>query len=143
MLNIERLKTLPPKKLSKQLSFFLVSLMLIMASFLILIKPSLAETYKVLMGTDDKRLKFVPETVIIKSGDTVKWINNLNTPCNVVFDNPEVPQEIAEELSHKELVFAIGDTYESTFSDDIPSGEYTYSCQPNRGANMVGKIVVQ
>ena len=85
------------------------------------------------MGSDNGMLKFVPETVTIKPGDTVKWSNNKMSPHNVVFDGDS-------EKSHKQLVFSPGESYETTFKE---TGEYSYYCEPHRGAGMVGKVVVQ
>ena len=39
--------------------------------------PVAAETYTVKMGSDTGQLKFVPETLEIKAGDTVR-----RTPCS-------------------------------------------------------------
>ncbi len=44
-------------------------------------------------------LQFVPSTVTIKKGDTVKWANNKMSPHNVVFENDA-------DKSHKNLVFS-------------------------------------
>jgi plastocyanin len=55
------------------------------------------------------------------------------SPHNVVFEK-------ATDKSHKNLVFSPGDGYESTFNE---AGEYSYYCEPHRGAGMVGKVVVQ
>lgn len=107
--------------------------------------PVAAETYTVKMGSDTGQLKFVPETLEIKSGDTVKWVNNQIPPHNVVFEGDKVPngdKALADKISHKKLLFAKGDSFETTFSD-AAAGSYSYYCQPHRGAGMVGKIIVQ
>lgn len=102
--------------------------------------PALATTYQVKMGTDNGLLKFDPDTLTINIGDTVQWINNKLAPHNVVFDSSKIDPELAKQLSHKNLVFAPGESYESTFTE---SGEYPYYCEPHRGAGMVGRIIVQ
>ena len=119
--------------MTKKLSLLLSALVLFVSSFFFSVNPALAETVEVKMGSDNGMLKFVPETVTIKEGDTVKWENNKMSPHNVVFEN-------ASEKSHKNLVFSPGESYESTFNE---AGEYSYYCEPHRGAGMVGKIVVQ
>lgn len=119
--------------MKKKLSILLSAVVLIVATFVFNVNPAAAETVEVKMGSDSGMLKFVPETVTIKAGDTVKWSNNKMSPHNVVFDNDA-------EKSHKQLVFSPGDSYETTFKEP---GEYSYYCEPHRGAGMVGKIVVQ
>ena len=92
-----------------------------------------AKTVEVKLGTDAGMLAFEPSSVTISTGDTVKFINNKLAPHNVVFES-------SAEYSHKGLLFSPGESFESTFNE---AGEYTYYCEPHRGAGMVGKIVVQ
>ena len=92
-----------------------------------------AKTVEVKLGTDSGMLAFEPSTVTISAGDTVKFINNKLAPHNAVFDGHE-------DLSHPDLAFAPGESWEETFSD---AGTYDYYCEPHRGAGMVGKIDVQ
>lgn len=120
-------------KMAKKLSLLLSALVLFVSTFLFSVNPAMADTVEVKMGSDNGMLKFVPETVTIKEGDTVKWENNKMSPHNVVFEN-------ASDKSHKNLVFSPGESYESTFNE---AGEYSYYCQPHRGAGMVGKVIVQ
>ena len=119
--------------MAKKLSLLLSALVLVVSTFFFNVNPAAAETVEVKMGSDSGMLKFVPETVTIKEGDTIKWQNNKMAPHNVVFEN-------ASDKSHKNLVFSPGDGYESTFNE---AGEYSYYCEPHRGAGMVGKVVVQ
>ena len=119
--------------MTKKLSLLLSALVLVASTFFFNVNPAAADTVEVKMGSDNGMLKFVPETVTIKEGDTVKWENNKMSPHNVVFEN-------ASDKSHKNLVFSPGDSYESTFNE---AGEYSYYCEPHRGAGMVGKVVVQ
>lgn len=124
----------------------LLSIIVLFAIALIFWTPSVAaETYTVKMGSDTGQLKFVPETLEIKSGDTVKWVINQVPPHNAVFESDKVPngdKALAGKISHKKLLFAKGDSYETTFSD-APAGSYPYYCEPHRGAGMVGKIIVK
>ena len=119
--------------MKKKLSIFLSAVVLIVATFVFNVNPAAAETVEVKMGSDSGMLKFVPETVTIKAGDTIKWSNNKMSPHNVVFENDA-------EKSHKQLVFSPGESYETTFKEP---GEYSYYCEPHRGAGMVGKVIVQ
>lgn len=119
--------------MTKKLSLLLSALVLVVTSFFFGVNPAAAETFEVKMGSDNGMLKFVPETVTVQAGDTVKWVNNKMSPHNVVFSDDSLK-------SHKQLVFSPGDSYETTFKEP---GEYTYYCEPHRGAGMVGKVVVQ
>ena len=119
--------------MTKKLTLLLSALLLVVTSFLFNVNPAAAETYEVKMGSDNGMLQFVPNTLTIKEGDTVKWVNNKMAPHNVVFDSSNLK-------SHKQLVFSPGESYETTFKE---TGEYSYYCEPHRGAGMVGKVVVQ
>lgn len=123
----------------KKLGLVLSTVFLVIAGFLFTSTPALAETYEVEMGANNGMLKFVPEKLTIKPGDTVKWVNNKVGPHNVVFDASKLPADKAKELSHKQLAFSPGQSFEVTF--DQP-GEYPYYCEPHRGAGMGGKIMV-
>ena len=92
-----------------------------------------AKTVEVKLGTDAGMLAFEPSTINISSGDTVKFVNNKLAPHNAVFDGND-------DLSHPDLAFAPGESWERTFST---AGTYDFYCEPHRGAGMVGKVVVQ
>nr|YP_002049485.1 plastocyanin precursor [Paulinella chromatophora]ACB43275.1 plastocyanin precursor [Paulinella chromatophora] len=92
-----------------------------------------AATVEVKLGTDSGMLAFEPSTVTIKAGDTVKFVNNKLAPHNAVFDGHE-------ELSHPDLAFSPGESWEETFTTP---GTYDYWCEPHRGAGMVGKVIVE
>ncbi len=91
-----------------------------------------AKTVEVKLGTDAGMLAFEPSTVNISAGDSVKFVNNKLAPHNAVFDGHE-------DLSHPDLAFAPGESWEETFST---AGTYDFYCEPHRGAGMVGKVVV-
>ncbi len=91
-----------------------------------------AKTVEVKLGTDAGMLAFEPSTVTISTGDSVKFVNNKLAPHNAVFEGHD-------ELSHPDLAFAPGESWEETFS---AAGTYNYYCEPHRGAGMVGKVVV-
>ncbi len=91
-----------------------------------------AKTVEVKLGTDAGMLAFEPSSVTISTGDTVKFVNNKLAPHNAVFEGHD-------ELSHPDLAFAPGESWEETFST---AGTYDYYCEPHRGAGMVGKVVV-
>ena len=91
-----------------------------------------AKTVEVKLGTDAGMLAFEPSTVTISTGDSVKFVNNKLAPHNAVFEGHD-------ELSHSDLAFAPGESWEKTFST---AGTYEFYCEPHRGAGMVGKVVV-
>lgn len=129
----------------QSLSLALLTVVLVVSSFMLVTPTAAAESYTVKMGTDAGMLKFEPSELTIKPGDTVKWVNNKISPHNAVFDDKQIPggdKAVAKKLSHKELLFSPGQSFETTFSDAEP-GEYAYYCEPHRGAGMAGKITVQ
>jgi plastocyanin len=104
------------------------------------------ETYQVKMGSDTGQLKYVPEKLTIHPGDTVEFVMNKLAPHNVVFDSNGVPsgaKALASSLSKNKLLSGAGQTHTVSFPEDAPKGEYSYYCQPHRGAGMNGKIIVE
>ena len=78
-------------------------------------------------------LVFEPNEVTINAGDTIKFTNGDLPPHNmIVTDHPE--------LSHGDLAFAAGDSFEVTFPD---AGDYEFQCDPHAGAGMKGVIHVK
>ncbi|MGG6297385.1 plastocyanin [Leptolyngbya sp. AN02str] len=133
-------------RISRSLSVALFSLVLVVASFVAVVSPAAAETFTVKMGADSGMLMFEPANITIHSGDTVKWVNNKLPPHNIIFDDKTIPaggKEMADKLSHDQLMFSPGESYEVTFGSDMSAGTYTYYCAPHRGAGMVGKITVE
>lgn len=129
--------------MSRKLSIVLSTILVVVASFFVVITPASAETYTVKMGSDSGLLQFVPDTVTIKPGDTVKFVNNKLAPHNAVFDDGKIAGGVASKLSHKNLVFSPGESYETTFPADTAAGVYPFYCEPHRGAGMAGKVIVQ
>lgn len=131
---------------ARRISLAILTMVLVASSFALFTPPAAAETHTVKMGTDKGLLKFEPATLTIKPGDTVEWVNNKVPPHNVVFDaskNPNKSADLAKSLSHKQLLMTPGQKAKTTFGSDTPAGEYSYYCEPHRGAGMAGKIVVE
>ncbi len=130
----------------RRFSLAVLTILLVVSSFAIFTPSASAETYQVKLGTDKGQLAFEPKKLTIKPGDTVEWVNNKVPPHNVVFDaalNPAKSGDLAKSLSHKNLLMSPGQTQKTVFPADAPVGEYTFYCEPHRGAGMVGKIVVE
>jgi plastocyanin len=129
----------------KRVGLALVAIAIVVSGAILAASPAAAETIVVKMGSDSGMLVFEPANISVQTGDTVKWVNNKLPPHNVVFDDKQIPggdKALADSLSHKDLMFAPGETYEVTFSGDMPAGTYGYYCEPHRGAGMVGQITV-
>ena len=91
--------------------------------------PALA--VDVTMGSNGN-LVFDPAEVSISAGESIHFVNGMLPPHNVVVeDHPE--------LSHDSLVMLPGDDFEVAFPD---SGDYTYWCEPHKGAGMIGHVHV-
>jgi plastocyanin len=130
----------------KRFSLAVLTLVLVVSSVAIFTPSAAAETYTVKLGTDKGMLAFEPAKLSIKPGDTIEWLNNKVPPHNVVFDsaiNPAKSADLAKVLSHKQLMMSPGQKETTTFAADAPAGEYTFYCEPHRGAGMVGKIIVE
>lgn len=130
---------------ARKLGITLLSVLLVIGSLVLVAAPASATSYEVKMGSDSGLLVFEPSTVTVKPGDTVTWVNNKMAPHNVIFDASGIPGDkgLADKISHDDLTFAPGESYGTTFTDDMPAGTYTYYCAPHRGAGMVGKVVLE
>ena len=78
-------------------------------------------------------LVFEPCELTINVGDTVTFVNNELPPHNVMFAGHD-------ELSHNDLAFSPGESFEVTFEK---AGDYNFQCDPHAGAGMKGVIHVQ
>lgn len=91
------------------------------------------------------KLKFIPDSVIIKSGDTVLWRNTSLLIHTVTADselaakkqNVALPKNASPFNSGK---IKPGETFNRTFT--VP-GKYRYFCMPHEATGMVGVIVVK
>lgn len=119
--------------MSRRFAVVLCATLLAIASLVFFVSPATAATYEVKMGADNGMLAFVPNNLTVKTGDTVKFVNNKLPPHNIVFEGHA-------ELSKKQLMFSPGESYEVTFQD---SGKYSFYCEPHRGAGMVGTVTVE
>lgn len=130
---------------ARRLGMVFLSALLVIGSLTLAANPAAATNYDVKMGSDAGLLVFVPDTVTVKPGDTITWVNNKMAPHNVIFDPSNIPGDkaLADKISHDQLTFAPGESYSTTFTDDMPAGSYTYYCAPHRGAGMVGKVVLE
>ena len=111
-----------------------MSRLTIMLSALFLSFSLAASAYaaEITMGSGGN-LIFSPNELTISVGDTVKFINGELPPHNmVVKDHPE--------LSHTDLAFMGGESFEVTFPE---SGDYEFQCDPHAGAGMTGIIHVE
>ena len=130
----------------QRFSLAVLTVLLVVSSFAVFTPSAAAETYTVKLGSDKGQLVFEPAKLTIKAGDTIEWKNNKLPPHNVVFDaakNPVKSADLAKALTHKQLLMSPGQTQTTIFPADAPAGEYTYYCEPHRGAGMVGKIIVE
>lgn len=93
----------------------------------------------------NNELKFVPATVTVKVGDTVRW-ENMSVMVHTVTCDPDKaarPADVA--LPDGAEVFDSGNilpkkTFDHTFT---VAGTYRYFCKPHEGAKMIGEVIVE
>ena len=130
----------------RRLGLAVLTLVLVASSFAVFAPTAAADTYQVKLGSDKGMLQFQPSKLSVKPGDTIEWINNKVPHHNVVFDNAQNPSksaDLAKGLSHKQLLMTPGQSVKTTIPADAPAGDYSFYCEPHRGAGMVGKITVE
>ena len=108
----------------------LVAWLLIMMSCILL--GGKAYAAEITMGKDGM-LVFEPCELTVDVGETVTFINNELPPHNVMFAD-------YQELSHGDLMFSAGESFDVTFEK---AGDYAFQCDPHAGAGMKGVIHVQ
>lgn len=130
-------------RIARSLGLAFLAVVLVVGGLLVNAAPAAAQDYQIKMGSDAGLLVFEPASITIKPGDTVTWVNNKMAPHNVIFEAPGGDKAVADKLSHDQLTFSPGENYSTTFTSDMPAGEYSYYCAPHRGAGMVGKITLE
>ena len=88
--------------------------------------------------------KFVPASVTIKTGQSVKWVNDDAATHTVTTDPSQVANEDDVQIPTGAKPFnsnsvGQGKSFEQKF--EVP-GTYQYACAPHEGNKMVGKVVV-
>jgi plastocyanin len=102
-----------------------------------------AKTVDVSMAQSPK-MRFIPETVNIKAGDTVKWTNPHNISHTVTFDPSKAATAANAALPPGVAPFDSGPVEEEgAFSHTFTEkGTYKYVCVYHEGMGMVGTVVV-
>ena len=122
------MSTLKRKNLNLWMSRFTVWLIIFVSCVLLSGKAYAAE---IQMGAGGM-LVFEPCELTIDVGDTVTFVNNELPPHNVIFADHD-------ELSHGDLAFVAGESFDVTFEQP---GDYAFQCDPHAGAGMKGVIHV-
>tara|TARA_A100001035_G_scaffold120778_1_gene94894 strand:+ start:336 stop:707 length:372 start_codon:yes stop_codon:yes gene_type:complete len=118
--------------LKHEIMWWLSRLTIMMTSlFLSFTLASNAYAAEIQMGSGGM-LVFEPCELTIAVGDTVTFVNNELPPHNVIFADHD-------ELSHGDLAFAAGESFDVTFEQP---GDYAFQCDPHAGAGMKGVIHV-
>jgi plastocyanin len=113
------------------LKTFIQTLWIALIAAAVLFLPTMAYAADITMGSGGN-LVFEPNEITISAGETVTFTNGDLPPHNMqVEDHPE--------LSHSDLAFAAGDSFDVTFPD---AGDYNIQCDPHAGAGMKGIIHV-
>ena len=100
--------------------------------FLSFTLASSAYAAEIQMGSNGM-LVFEPCELTVAVGESVPFVNNELPPHNVMFADHE-------ELSHGDLAFVAGESFDVTFEKE---GDYYFQCDPHAGAGMKGVIHVQ
>ena len=110
---------------------FIQTLWIALIAAAVLFLPTMAYAAVITMGSGGN-LVFEPNEITISAGETVTFTNGDLPPHNMIVDGHP-------ELSHGDLAFAAGDTFDVTFPE---AGDYSFQCDPHAGAGMKGIIHV-
>ena len=121
--------TLQKKNLNLWMNRFMAWVLIVLSC---LVLGTQAYAAEIQMGSGGM-LVFEPCELTVDVGETVTFINNELPPHNVMFAD-------YQELSHGDLMFAAGESFDVTFEK---VGDYYFQCDPHAGAGMKGVIHVQ
>ena len=76
-------------------------------------------------------MNFVPKSLEINMGETVRWVNETDMMHNVIANDKSFRSEM---LTRRK------DIFEYTFEKE---GEFRYYCQPHRMMGMKGMVIVK
>ena len=114
---------------------------LILIASLSLSHLSLAGTTEIHMASDVGKMHFVPDTVTIKKGDTVKWVNDdVKKQFHTVTSGKVVGSSGKPDKLFDSKMIPPGKSFQRVFSD---VGEFEYYCMPHVPMKMFGKVVVK
>lgn len=83
---------------------------------------------------------FVPTTVTVTRGDTVRFLQVADTPHDVRFT--KIPSGARIGLSTSPMLVARGDKYELVIDGRFPNGVYAFVCDPHEALGMKGSLTV-
>jgi plastocyanin len=108
------------------------------------VTPALAQATVDVTMKQSPKMRFIPETVNIKAGDTVKWTNPYNISHTVTFDPSKAADKANAALPAGVEPFDSGPVEEEgTFSHTFTvKGTYKYVCVYHEGMGMVGTVIV-
>jgi len=114
--------------------------MLIAIGFGVMPISAWADTHRVKIVTDYDNLKmyFEPDSLVIKRGDTVIWVNEIEEVHNVISYPGGIPKGASGFSSP--ILTQVGETFSFRF-DQV--GTYQYHCIPHLLMGMSGEIVVE
>jgi len=119
----------------KRLTRVRVGLLVLMLFAIAQAPKAAAAGSTVVVTMTDKPMKFVPETVTIKVGDTIEWRNTGKIIHWVTIAPPIPPGAQAFDSGS----MSPGAVYRHTFT--VP-GHYPYACVPHAGSGMLGVVDV-
>lgn len=110
------------------------------------------QIHNVNMVLDGSSFKYVPDALVIRVGDVVRFRNKSGGPHNVAFWQDSIPRGavgpleagMASQTASLEgpLLIDVGTVYEVNFAR-APKGVYNFYCTPHVALGMRGNITVE
>lgn len=108
-------------------------------------EPRSSETHDVEIVSEGFMLHFDPEELTVKQGDTVRWSVRKKGDFHLKFqDYPDGAEEVLSTNDHLESpdLTKADDTWEVTFTEKYPTGEYHYVCTKHEEDGLQGWVEV-
>lgn len=107
--------------------------------------PGLAQGANILVRMTDE-FRYQPESITVRVGDTVEWINFGRLVGHTVTADPDEafePQHVVLPPGAEAFdsgLLPIGESFRHTFT--VP-GRYVYFCESHEAQGMVGEVIVE
>jgi plastocyanin len=96
-------------------------------------------------------LRFDPQEITVRAGETVTWTNTSSVPHTVTAYSDSAPPDLyfssgnasSEEQARDRIADELiqpDETFSFTFEE---TGSYEYFCIPHEGVEMIGRVIVE
>lgn len=107
-------------------------------------EPATSRVIEVQMLDDGGEMRFEPESIEVRRGDVVRFVQRGMMPHNVEFVRNTAPDGVdLDDLWSGGYLTARAETYDVEIDDRFADGRYDYICAPHAALGMKGSLTVR